>query len=72
MILKEISLFIENCISGNLYWETVQFLISYDAHSFLGTTAKVDTSHIIDISEAVDPILIDEVVRKTFNVPDKL
>ena len=71
-ILKEITAFIENCISGKEYWEAVQFLISYDAHSFLGTIAKVETSHIFDISETIDPNLVDDVVRKAFNVSDKL
>lgn len=71
-ILKEITAFIENCISGKVYWETVQFLISYDAHSFLGTIAKVETSHIFDISENVNPNIVDDVVRKAFNVSDKL
>ena len=56
VILKEITAFIDNCISGKEYWEAVQFLISYDAHSFLGTIAKVDTSHIFDISEIGCPI----------------
>ena len=72
VILKEITAFIDNCISGKEYWEAVQFLISYDAHSFLGTIAKVDTSHIFDISENVDPDLVDDVVRKAFKVSDKL
>lgn len=72
VILKEITAFIDNCISGKEYWEAVQFLISYDAHSFLGTIAKVDTSHIFDISENVDPNLVDDVVRKAFKVSDKL
>lgn len=72
VILKEITAFIENCISGKVYWEAVRFLISYDAHSFLGTIAKVDTSHIFDISENVNPNLVDDVVRKAFNVSDKL
>ena len=72
VILKEITAFIDNCISGKEHWEAVQFLISYDAHSFLGTIAKVDTSHIFDISENVDPDLVDDVVRKAFKVSDKL
>ena len=72
VILKEITAFIDNCISGKEYWEAVQFLISYDAHSFVGTIAKVDTSHIFDISENVDPDLVDDVVRKAFKVSDKL
>ena len=38
----------------------------------MGTIAKVETSHIFDISETIDPNLVDDVVRKAFNVSDKL
>ena len=71
-ILKEITAFIENCISGKQYWETLQYLIGYNAHMFLGTIAKVDTSHIFDIDETIAHDCIDEIVKTAFEVTDKL
>lgn len=71
-VLKDVTAYFEYCISGTLYWETVKFLIDYDAHTFLGTIAKVDTSHIFDITDVIYPDLVDDIIRKSFSVPDKL
>lgn len=71
-ILKEISETISNYKSALSYWEAVHFLIKYDAHTFLGTLAKIDTSNIIGITERVDQDLLNEVVQNAFSVPDKL
>ena len=71
-ILKEITAFIENCISGKQYWETIKYLVDYDAHMFLGTIAKVDTSHIFDIADTIDHNCLDGIVRTSFEVTDRL
>lgn len=71
-ILKEISETISNYKSAFSYWEAVNFFIEYDAHTFLGTLAKIDTSKFIGITEKVDPDFLNEIIRKAFSVSDKL
>lgn len=72
IILKEISTTISNIKSASSYWETVRFLIRYNAHTFLATLAKIDTSNIIGITEKVDPDFLNELVQYVFSISDKL
>ena len=71
-IQKEILETISNYKSAISYWEAVYFLITYDAHTFLATLAKIDISNIIGITERVDPGFLNELVHYAFSVPDKL
>lgn len=71
-ILKEISEAISKYKSALSYWEAVYFFIKYDAHTFLGTLAKIDTSNFIGITERLDPGLLNEIIRNAFSVSDKL
>jgi len=69
-IQREIATAIEKCQSSELYWDMVQFLLNYDAHMFLSTLAKSDTSHISDLPE-INSDVLNGIVSDAFSDPDK-
>lgn len=70
-IQKEIGATIEGFSNSSMYWETIHFFLSYDAHMFLATLAKTSTSNISNISD-IDPGILDEIVQSAFQQSDKL
>lgn len=71
-ILVETSVAIEKLDSASHYWESVRFLVKYDAHLFLSTLAKVDKTRISDVSENTDCAILNDIVIEVFKVTDKL
>ena len=70
-IQKEVMLTIEGFSKSSIYWETIHFFISYDAHMFLASLAKTNTSNIPDIS-VIDPAILDDIVQSAFQQSDKI
>ena len=54
------------------YWDSVHFLIEYNAHTFLGTIAKADISNVMDVSNGISQVNLNDIVSKAFSVTDKL
>ena len=71
-IQKEIAETILQFTTGTQYWETISFLIKYDARKFLATLAKIDVSHLSDISNSIDSGTLDKIVTDAFIATDKL
>lgn len=71
-ILKQIAQTIEICMSGTQYWETVQFLLKYDARTFLGTLATINVSTIDGIDAPIKENILEDVITYAFSVSDKL
>ncbi len=62
----------ENEQSAELYWETVLFLLKYDAHIFIGTIAKIDISKFKNVSSGLENSDINDIVHISFSNIDKI
>ena len=71
-IQKEIIKAFQSFTTGTQYWETVKFLITYDARKILATISKIDVSHLPDISNSIDSCTLNEIVKAAFAISDKL
>ena len=62
----------ENEKSAELYWETVLFLLKYDAHIFIGTIAKIDISKFENVSSGLENSAINDIIHISFSNIDKI
>ena len=71
-IQQEIATTIDQSSSFSFYWDSVCFFLSYDAHMFIGTLAKIDTSSFEGKPYHIDYLLLDDIIRYAFSPSDKL
>lgn len=71
-IQQEVASAIEQYDSAASYWETIRFILNYDAHLFLGTLAKIDTPKIKEKAASIDTETQEHIIDKAFSATDKL